>query len=84
VARSDDLSPLFAGGRPVSLGFRQGVVVAWDGVTFANEITIGDFTVTNLPVLNLADNADIVPGDAVGIFTFGPTWAVLGRFTVPS
>ena len=84
MARSDDLAPLFTPGAAPAVGFRQGVVVTWDGVTFANEVTVGGSTLTNLPVLNLSDSASIVPGDVVGILTFGSSWAILGRFTVPS
>lgn len=84
MARSDDLAPLFTPGATPAVGFRQGVVVTWNGVTFANEVTVGGSTVVNLPVLNLADSASIVPGDVVAILTFGSSWAILGRFTVPS
>lgn len=84
MARSDDLAPILAAKPPAALGFRQGVVVAWNGVTFANEVQVGDAILENLPVLNLADSAGIVPGDVVGILTFGSSWAILGRFTVPS
>lgn len=82
--RSDDLVPLLTPPKETALGYRQGVVVAWDGVTFANTIQVGTAVLTNLPVLTLADNADIVAGDVVGILSLGPSWVILGRFTVPS
>ncbi|MCM4080404.1 hypothetical protein [Paractinoplanes hotanensis] len=82
--RSDDLVPLVVPSSAPVLGYRKGVVIAWDGVTFANTVQVGSTVLTNLPVLNLADSADIVPGDSVGILTFGSSWAVLGRFTVPT
>lgn len=84
MARSDDLAPLFLPGTAPAVGYRQGVVVEWDGVTFANLVDVGGTEVANLPVLNSADAALIVPGDVVGILTYGSSWAILGRFTVPS
>lgn len=84
MARSDDLAPLLAPAPAPAVGYRQGVVVAWDSVTFANQVSVGGATVTNLPLLNSSDASLIVPGDTVGILTFGSSWAILGRFTVPS
>lgn len=84
MARSDDLAPLLAPAAAPTLGYRQGIVVAWDPVTFANVVTVGETNMTNLPLLTSSDAALIVPGDAVGILTFGSSWAILGRFTVPS
>lgn len=84
MARSDDLAPLLAAPAPAAIGYRQGVVVAWNTVTFANQIQVGESIVTNLPVLVSADAALIAPGDVVSILTFGGSWGILGRFTVPS
>ncbi len=84
MARSDDLALVLAPAPAPAVGYRQGLVVAWDSVTFANQVQVGESVLTNLPLLNSSDAALIVPGDAVGILTFGSSWAILGRFTVPS
>lgn len=83
MARSDDLAPLLIPGAGPVLGFRQGVVVAWDPVTFANQVRVGGTVLDDLPLLSSADAALIVPGDVVSILTLGPTWGILGRFVQP-
>ena len=85
MARSDDLEPLLVPDPPAALGYRQGTVVAWDPVApHPHQVDVGGTVVENLPLLNSADSALIVPGDTVGILTFGSSWAIIGRFTVPS
>jgi len=83
MSRSDDLQPLLTGSPPTAIGFRQGVVVSWDPVTYANYIQVGTALLYNLPVFTSTDAALIAEGDTVTILTFGTTWAILGRFTVP-
>jgi len=84
MARSDDLSPLLAAGGPQALGYRQGTVLAWNSVTYANQIQVGESILVNLPILTSSDAALIAVGDAVSILTFGSSWGILGRFTVPT
>lgn len=83
MSRSDDLAPLLVpDGRPV-LGVRQGVVVAWDPVTFANQVRVDGVVLTDLPLLSSSDAALVVPDDVVSILTIGPSWGILGRFVQP-
>ncbi len=84
MARSDDLAPLLVPTPGKTLGMRQGVVLAWDTVSFANQVQVGSSVLDNLPVLTSADAALIAVGDAVVVLTFGPSWLILGRVTVPS
>jgi len=81
--RSDDLVPLLKpdGGKPV--GFRQGVIVSWNPDTAANTVLVGGSLMTNLPILNTSEASLLAEGDVVGILTSGPTWAIMGRFTIP-
>lgn len=82
--RSDDLAPLLAPTRTPVAGVRQGVVVAWDAITYANTVDVGGQELTNLPVLNSSDAALVAAGDVVSILTFGASWLILGRITVPT
>lgn len=81
--RSDDLVPLLAPdpGKPV--GFRQGVVIAWNPDTAANTVLVGGSLMTNLPILNTSEASLLAEGDVVGVLTSGSTWAIMGRFTIP-
>jgi hypothetical protein len=81
--RSDDLVPLLADPRNTALGFRQGVIVSWNQATAQNAVQVGNSLMTDLPILNTSEAAILAPGDVVGILTGGPTWAILGRFTIP-
>lgn len=83
MARSDDLSPLLAAQPAQALGYRQGTVLAWDSITYANQIQVGESILVDLPILTSSDAALIVPGDIVSILTFGSSWGILGRFTAP-
>jgi hypothetical protein len=81
--RSDDLVPLLADPRNTAVGFRQGVIIAWDPDTAENQVLVGDALMTNLPILNTSEAAILAAGDVVGILTAGRTWGILGRFTIP-
>jgi hypothetical protein len=83
-----DLLPLLAppppGDRgPTRLGFRQGVVLSWDASTAANSIQVGGAVLTNVPIIDTFDALNLRAGDVIGLFTFGSSWFVLGRITVP-
>lgn len=84
--RSDDLTPLLAAQPPAGLGYRQGVVVAWNPATAENQVDVGGTLVDNLPILNTSEALLLQPGDVVGILTAGrsaSSWAILGRLTIP-
>jgi hypothetical protein len=83
--RSSDLGPLLAppAGAGGGVGFRQGVIVTWDPVTANNQVLVGKELFDNLPILNTSEAAILAEGDVVGILTSGPTWGILGRFTIP-
>lgn len=84
MSRSSDLVPLLAAqNNGAGVGFRQGVVLAWDQDTAENSILIGDAVINNLPVLNTSEASLLVPGDVVGVLTAGASWAIMGRLIIP-
>lgn len=83
---TDDLVAVLApppasGGTAV--GFRQGIVRAWDPATAANTVEVGGATLTNLPCLNASEALLLQPGDVVSVLTAGSSWFVLGRIVIP-
>jgi hypothetical protein len=83
MARSDDLVPFLTSKPAPGVGFRQGVIVAWDQDTAENTVLVGGTVMTDLPILNSTEASLLEPGDVVGVQTFGNTWAILGRFVFP-
>lgn len=82
--RSDNLVPLLAGSNAgKGVGFRQAVIVTYNQATAENSVLVGTSLLNNLPILNTSEAAILAPGDVVGILTFGGTWGILGRFTIP-
>lgn len=82
-SRPDDLVPLLNQRTDPGLGYRQGVVVAWDPVTASNQIRVGGSVLTDLPCLNAAEALLLQPDDVVAVLTAGRSWFVLGRIVVP-
>lgn len=85
---SGDLVPMFSNSRPSvsggrQVGFRQGSIVTWNRLTAENTVLVGEELFTNLPILNTSEAAILAEGDVVGLLTMGPTWGILGRFTIP-
>lgn len=82
---SHDIAPLFAAlaGASAAVGFRQGVVRAWNPVTAENTVEVAGALIDNVPVLNTNEALLLAPGDVVGILTSGPSWCILGRLTIP-
>lgn len=81
-----DLAPLINPDRPQALGFRQGVIITWNQGTGSNTIRVGGAggaVVADLPCINPLQVLSLTSGDVVGILTFGSTWFVLGRISVP-
>ncbi|MEU3452189.1 hypothetical protein ABZ671_00900 [Micromonospora sp. NPDC006766] len=82
--RGDDLVPLLtAPDSTPGLGYRQGVVLAWNPYTTENTIDVAGAVMTNLSILNTSEALLLAPGDVVGILTAGPSWCILGRLTIP-
>ncbi|MCG5464237.1 hypothetical protein MED01_002402 [Micromonospora sp. MED01] len=83
---TDDLTPTLAAQPATGVGYRQGIVQAWNPETAENTIEVGGVLVENLSILNTNEAVQLQPGDVVGILsTGGPTasWAILGRLTIP-
>ena len=83
---SDDLAPLFPRPPAAGVGYRQGIVRAWNPANATNVVEVDGIEVQNLPVLNTSEALLLQPGDVVGILTIGQSassWAILGRLTIP-
>lgn len=83
---SDDLVPLFGAAPAAGVGYRQGIVRAWNPVTAENTVEVDGVRFDNLPILNTNEALQLGEGDVVGILTVGQSagsWAILGRLTIP-
>ena len=85
--RSDDLvpfltSPASAGGSK-GVGWTKGEIVSWNQQTAENIVLVRGVLVENVPILNTSEAALLQVGDVVGLLSFGSTWGILGRFTIP-
>lgn len=83
---SDDLTPMFAEQPSPGVGYRQGIIRAWNPETAENTVDVGGTLVQNLSILNTNEAVQLQPNDVVGILSVGgPTasWAILGRLTIP-
>lgn len=81
--RGDDLVPLLIPPPSTGLGFRQGVVLTWNRDTAENTIQVGGSIVADVPILNTAEALLLSPGAVVSILTYGSSWFILGRITIP-
>jgi hypothetical protein len=81
----DDLVPLFAPdpSAPPPLNFRQGRVVAWNPDTGENTIDVGGAQLEDVSVLNTGEAIALKVGHIVGLITWGSSWFIIGRITVP-
>jgi hypothetical protein len=84
--RSNDMLKILkpdpaASGRNVA--WRKGVIVTWNRDTAENTVLINGVLVENVPILNTSEAAILAAGDVVGLISFGSTWGILGRFTIP-
>jgi hypothetical protein len=79
----DDLVPLLIPSNAPTVGFRQGVVLAWNQDTAENTVQVAGSILTDLPILNTSEAQLLEPGAVVGIMTAGSSWFVMGRITVP-
>ncbi|MEV5211321.1 hypothetical protein AB0K35_27995 [Micromonospora sp. NPDC053740] len=84
---TDDLTPLFAAQPAATLGYRQGIVRAWNPTNAENTVEVDGTLVENLTILNTNNDAlQLAPDDVVGILTTGAaasSWMILGRATTP-
>lgn len=81
---SDDLAPLLVKQQQQpGVGFRQGVVREWNPTTAENVVEVAGVRMSNLPILNTSEASLLGPDAVVGILTFGASWFILGRITVP-
>lgn len=86
-----DIADLFApapAGAAQGLRYRQGTIVTFDPVTLENTVSVGGATMTNLPLLGVAEAASLAPGAVVGLHLIGneqgsSTWVIVGRIVTP-
>jgi hypothetical protein len=82
-----DLAPLWTpdpAGLAAPMSYLQGTITAWNPVTLQNTVSVGGATLTDLPVLGVAEAATFVPGVVVGLIVAGGTIAILGRLVPPN
>jgi hypothetical protein len=65
------------------LGFRQGVVTAWDSVTNENTILVAGTEIPNVPFINAAGMIALAPGDNVALLRYKSTLFILGKVVLP-
>lgn len=81
----DDLAGLFAPPQTgPGVGFRQGLVMAWNANTGQNTINVAGSLITDVPILNTGEAIALKAGHVVGLLTFNSSWFVLGRITPPN
>lgn len=76
--RTDHLAPLLTPAGQPDMGFRQGVVLAWDPQLGTNTIDVGGTQLDNLPTL-AASTISLAVGDVVGLIRFKSTYFIAGR-----
>lgn len=85
MSRADDLTNVLVPLIKASdgdIGFRSGVVSAWNPSTGESSITIAGSTITGVPFLIRAEALAIRIGDVVGILRVKSQYFVLGRISV--
>lgn len=83
---ADDINDLFAmpAGPAQPMSYRQGRIVTFDQTTLQNTVSVGGTTLTDLPVLGVAEAASLTAGSVVGVMVVGSTWAIIGRMVTPN
>ena len=86
MTSADDLAPIIASAArdDSDIGFRQGVVEAWDEFTGTNAVNVNGTRLTNLPCLNLGEFVLLQPGDVVGLLRVKNSYFILGRIILPA
>lgn len=80
----DDLTGLFTSDdRDTDTPFRQGTIVTFNTLTGANTINVAGAVLTNVPLLNIGDTINLLPGDVVVLMKMKSAWAILGRVIIP-
>lgn len=79
----DDLVPLLAPPAGPDVGFRQGVIVAFNQSTGANTVNVGGADLDNLPILSGSESLEYAPGDVVVLIRLKSSLAILGRIVTP-
>lgn len=90
--RSDDLTDVLVAqptgpaqptGSAQPMTYGQGVIVTFNSITLENTVLVAGATLTNLPMLGVAEAATLEPKAVVGLMQVGTTWAIIGRIVTP-
>lgn len=81
--RTEDLAPLLTPAGTPELGFRSGLVLAWNADTGANTIEVGGSTLEDVPILNTGEAIALKAGHVVALIRFRSSYFIMGRITVP-
>jgi hypothetical protein len=75
-----DITGLFSQAQKAEVGFRQGVIIAFNGTTKENTVNMGGTILTNIPVLT---GVALIEGDIVGLLRSNTTYFILGLIIIP-
>lgn len=81
--QDDDLTAFLATPAAAALGFRQGVIVAWNTTTGSNTISCAGATLTDVPFMVTGSFTTYAVGDSVVLFRQGPSWAIMSKILNP-
>lgn len=79
MSRSDDLVPFLTPDGQPDVGFRQGIITAFDAEAGTNTVVVGGTELHDLQVLSASGTIFLYPGDIVGIYRFQSTYFIMGR-----
>lgn len=83
----DDLGDLWdpaPGGAGQNLTYRQGTIVSFNQISGQNTVRVGKATLTDLPLLGVAEAATLTAGATVGIQSIGRQMFIVGRIVRPN
>lgn len=83
---SNDINDLFVTptGPAQPMSYRQGTILTFNQTTLQNTVSVGGTTLTDLPILGVAEAASLTANSVVGVMCVGSTWAIIGRMVTPN
>lgn len=78
--RASNVAGLLVPNGPQDLGYRQGTMLAWNGLTGENSVDVAGTQLDNLPVVSSGTLA-LAVGDVVSLIRFRSTYMIMGRIS---
>jgi hypothetical protein len=83
-ARPDEIFDLLSPrGRGPGVELVTGYLTAWNGTTFENTVEVDGIPLSDLPVIHVADPADLATNTVVALLRSRGRHYILGRVTTP-